>query len=56
MGLIEWLFLVLLVLKLTHYINWSWWLITAPLWAEFIILTYYEMKKEFKKPSKKSIK
>lgn len=27
------LFLVLLVLKLTHYIDWSWWWITAPLWG-----------------------
>lgn len=27
------LFLVFLVLKLTHVIDWSWWLITAPLWG-----------------------
>jgi hypothetical protein len=27
------LFIVLLVLKLTGYIAWSWWLITAPLWG-----------------------
>ena len=26
------LFIILLVLKLTGYITWSWWLITAPLW------------------------
>lgn len=26
------LFLVFLVLKLTHVIDWSWWWITAPLW------------------------
>ena len=26
------LFIVLLVLKLTGYISWSWWLVTAPLW------------------------
>lgn len=26
------LFIVLLVLKLTGYITWSWWLVTAPLW------------------------
>jgi Transmembrane Fragile-X-F protein len=26
------LFLVFLVLKLTHVIAWSWWWITAPLW------------------------
>ena len=27
------LFLVFLVLKLTHIIDWSWWWITAPLWG-----------------------
>jgi hypothetical protein len=26
------LFFILLTLKLTHYIDWSWWWITAPLW------------------------
>lgn len=25
-------FIVFLVLKLTHTIDWSWWLVTAPLW------------------------
>lgn len=27
------LFVVFLVLKLIHVIDWSWWWITAPLWA-----------------------
>ena len=27
------LFLVFLVLKLTHVIAWSWWWVTAPLWG-----------------------
>ena len=27
------LFLIFLVLKLTHQIDWSWWWITAPMWA-----------------------
>lgn len=27
------LFVVFLVLKLTHVIDWSWWWVTAPLWA-----------------------
>lgn len=31
------LFLVLLVLKLTHTIDWSWWWISAPLWGDFIL-------------------
>ena len=31
------LFLVFLVLKLTNVISWSWWWVTAPLWAGFAI-------------------
>lgn len=31
------LFLVFLVLKLTHVIDWSWWWITAPLWGGFAL-------------------
>lgn len=31
------LFLVFLVLKLTHVIGWSWWLVTAPLWVPALI-------------------
>lgn len=31
------LFLIFLVLKLTHFIAWSWWWITAPLWAGLAI-------------------
>ena len=27
------LFIVFLVLKLTGYITWSWWWVTAPLWV-----------------------
>lgn len=27
------LFLLFLALKLTGYIDWSWWWVTAPLWA-----------------------
>lgn len=29
------LFLVFLVLQLTHVIDWSWWWVTAPLWGPF---------------------
>ncbi|WP_186260027.1 hypothetical protein [Burkholderia gladioli] len=32
------LFLVFLVLKLTGYIGWSWWWVTAPLWGGLAIL------------------
>ena len=31
------LFLFFLVLKLTHYIDWSWWWVTAPLWIPVTI-------------------
>lgn len=31
------LFLVFLVLKLTHVIDWSWWWVTAPLWVPVCI-------------------
>lgn len=31
------LFLVFLVLKLTHVISWSWWWITAPLWIPVVL-------------------
>jgi hypothetical protein len=36
MNLFSVLFVVFLVLKLTHYIDWSWWWITSPLWIGFI--------------------
>lgn len=29
------LFIVFLVLKLTHVIEWSWWWVTCPLWGVF---------------------
>ena len=32
------LFIVFLVLKLTGYISWSWWWVTAPLWAWPVIV------------------
>ena len=31
-GLSGLIFIVFLVLKLTHVIDWSWWWVTAPLW------------------------
>lgn len=30
------LFIVFLVLKLTHTITWSWWWITSPLWIDAV--------------------
>jgi len=32
------LFLVFLVLKLTNYIDWSWWWVTSPLWIPLVII------------------
>lgn len=29
---------VFIALKLAHVINWSWWLVLAPLWFEIIIV------------------
>ena len=31
------LFVVFLILKLTGYIDWSWWWVTAPLWIPVVI-------------------
>jgi hypothetical protein len=42
LGLGTILFLIFLVLKLTHNIDWSWWWVFSPLWIPFtaiIILT-----------------
>lgn len=47
------LFLVFLVLKLTGYINWSWWWVTAPLWGTVALVfavflgavLYFSLKK-----------
>lgn len=32
------LFVVFLVLKLTGFIDWSWWWVTAPLWIPFALV------------------
>jgi len=36
-GLMGGVFLVFLALKLTNYIDWSWWWVTAPLWAPLVV-------------------
>jgi hypothetical protein len=38
LGLGTILFLIFLVLKLTNYIDWSWWWVTAPLWIPLLII------------------
>ena len=36
-------FTFLFALKLTHVVDWSWWVITAPLWS--LLLSSYEVVK-----------
>lgn len=31
------LFLIFLVLKLTHLIDWSWWWVTSPIWVPIVV-------------------
>lgn len=38
LGLGTVLFLIFMTLKLTNYIDWSWWWITAPLWIPIAII------------------
>jgi hypothetical protein len=30
--------LVFIVLKLTHVINWSWWIVLAPIWGSLLLV------------------
>jgi hypothetical protein len=32
------MFLIFMTLKLTNYIDWSWWWVTAPLWGGFALI------------------
>ena len=34
-----WLFIILLVLKITNTVDWSWWIITLPIWLHFGLMT-----------------
>jgi hypothetical protein len=34
-GLPMLVFIIFLILKLTHNIDWSWWWVTSPLWISF---------------------
>lgn len=38
LGLGTVLFLIFMTLKLTNFIDWSWWWITAPLWIPIAII------------------
>lgn len=37
-GFFSLMFLIFMTLKLTGYITWSWWWVTAPLWGGFAII------------------
>ena len=58
------LFLVFLVLKLTNVIDWSWWLVTAPLWIPIIIFlgfvgglyAFYQILKHYNKNKLKNFR
>ena len=39
-GLGTLLFLIFMTLKLTNYIDWSWWWVTAPLWRPIGIVLF----------------
>lgn len=32
------IFAIFFLAKVTGYIDWSWWLVTAPLWAPWVII------------------
>jgi len=38
MKLLDWVFIILLYLKLTDQTDLNWWAITSPVWAPFIVL------------------
>lgn len=38
MGFFSWLGLAFIVLKLTGYISWSWWLVLSPIWVSVLIV------------------
>ena len=37
-GFLSLLTLLFIGLKLTNYIDWSWWWVLAPIWVSFVIL------------------
>lgn len=37
-GFVGLLTIAFIVLKLTHFINWSWWWVLSPVWIAFILV------------------
>lgn len=54
-GLIPIVGLIFITLKLTGYINWSWWWVLSPFWIEIILVTllisippiFYRLKRKW---------
>lgn len=46
-GFCEILTIAFIVLKLTHYIDWSWWWILSPLWIPVIVILFIFAFKAF---------
>jgi hypothetical protein len=40
LGFLEFLTLIFITLKLTGYIDWSWWWVLSPLWVQVIIFIF----------------
>ena len=40
MGLLDVIQVVLIILKLTNLISWSWWVVLIPLWITIILQIY----------------
>lgn len=38
MGILDVILIVLIILKLTNLISWSWWIVLIPLWITIILL------------------
>lgn len=39
MGLFGWLGILFIALKLTGFINWSWWLVLLPIYGVYAVIT-----------------
>lgn len=40
LGILDVAFIVLLILKLTGLLTWSWWLITSPIWVGLLLVIF----------------
>lgn len=44
MGLLDVIQIVLIILKLTNLISWSWWVVLIPFWITIILFIYLRSK------------